>query len=681
MKPLELWLPPEGAGTPVGCVATSFTFDGDFFENECLARFLSLGGAPGEGDHGSELALAIEREERLAEAAVTVLVDRSQRPEARNLRWDLLPVSAGPSVLLHAKVAVLLWQHRLRLVIGSANLTSAGYRTQVECVAGYDLGEQICDLPHEVAHDLIDEVALLVTDLVPERLATARRRALDTLEAARRHVELAPPPELGRLRLAVAPVRPGRRALDGRSSVWNGPAPRSCTVLSPFWDEHPGTADQNGVAAVASHLSTRRRNGKDARAEVLVTVEILPGGRIVRAPRAVVENDLGNITVEARLFEPDEPHRRLHAKWITYRNDDWIAVMFGSSNITAAGLGLRTNAHRELNLWIGAPLQSAEGRGLDATVQGAGPIDLADPFEPEPDEDESFLDDVPHGFVAALLDGQGDGLRLTIVVDPSQLPERWSLHHPDLDGAALMDSAELVVPTTHTAGTYLERDLAIDRHRPPTVVVVRWTRDGADHEGTLAVLVEDHQALPSPSALRNLSVDQLLWALASTRPLRALAAAERRARQTLDGEPGGDPLDPLKRHVLTTSLVPRVRRHSAGLWGLRNRLGRPMSNSDTLEWRLRGALGPLYLAKRLVDEAAHSAGWVPGEASFLLAELALTVGRAEWQITGTLQLAEVERSASECIEQIRTLADELDDVGAVAHLREYSDVAFAQVQR
>ena len=76
MKPLELWLPPDGAGAPVGCVATSFTFDAAFFDTDCLARFLGLTAAFGEGDRASDVSLMIETEERLAEASVSVLVDR-----------------------------------------------------------------------------------------------------------------------------------------------------------------------------------------------------------------------------------------------------------------------------------------------------------------------------------------------------------------------------------------------------------------------------------------------------------------------------------------------------------------------------------------------------------------------------------------------------------------------------
>ena len=47
-KLLDAWTPPEGAGDPVGCIATSFTFDSVFFEEECLGRFLRLETDPTE---------------------------------------------------------------------------------------------------------------------------------------------------------------------------------------------------------------------------------------------------------------------------------------------------------------------------------------------------------------------------------------------------------------------------------------------------------------------------------------------------------------------------------------------------------------------------------------------------------------------------------------------------------
>jgi hypothetical protein len=45
MKPsrlLDFWDKPEGAGAPVALLATTFALEPEFFERECLARFLAV---------------------------------------------------------------------------------------------------------------------------------------------------------------------------------------------------------------------------------------------------------------------------------------------------------------------------------------------------------------------------------------------------------------------------------------------------------------------------------------------------------------------------------------------------------------------------------------------------------------------------------------------------------------
>ena len=137
---LDMWLPPEGAGEPIACLATSFTFDTDFFRDDCLSRFLGLRSSIGE-ESGGLLAQIGELEESLSDVQVSVIVDRSARVEGRNLRWDVLSVS-NPGGLLHAKTAVLIWRNLTRVIIGSANLTPAGYRYQREIAVALDIGSE-----------------------------------------------------------------------------------------------------------------------------------------------------------------------------------------------------------------------------------------------------------------------------------------------------------------------------------------------------------------------------------------------------------------------------------------------------------------------------------------------------------------------------------------------------------
>ena len=115
------------AGDPVGCVATTFTFAPDFFEEHCLSRFLRLESDPREDG----AAYLIEREEKLALSRVFAMVDRTHADGSASPRWDVVSVRPSGGIF-HPKIALLVWHGWIRLIIGSANLTEPGYRKNQE---------------------------------------------------------------------------------------------------------------------------------------------------------------------------------------------------------------------------------------------------------------------------------------------------------------------------------------------------------------------------------------------------------------------------------------------------------------------------------------------------------------------------------------------------------------------
>src|SRR3990172_751574 len=132
---LDLWRPPEAAGDPVGCLATTYTFAPGLFDEQCLARFLEIESEPNRED----LAFLLEREHRLGSVYAGVLVDHTLAGVEHSLRWDVLPVRirAGRQ---HAKLSLLVWARAVRLIVASANLTEPGYRTNYEVASAVDLG-------------------------------------------------------------------------------------------------------------------------------------------------------------------------------------------------------------------------------------------------------------------------------------------------------------------------------------------------------------------------------------------------------------------------------------------------------------------------------------------------------------------------------------------------------------
>ena len=120
MKPtplLDLWQKPDGAGDPLGVLATTFALDPEFFERNCLARFIAVESVDEGTGSADDLVARLELEEGLLAPMVTVLADRSAQAERSTLRWDLLPCQVDGG-LLHSKVAVLLWENATRVILG-----------------------------------------------------------------------------------------------------------------------------------------------------------------------------------------------------------------------------------------------------------------------------------------------------------------------------------------------------------------------------------------------------------------------------------------------------------------------------------------------------------------------------------------------------------------------------------
>jgi len=613
MKPtplLDFWQKPAHAGDPVALLATTFALEPDFFEQNCLARFLEVSSVNEETGSVEDIVATVELHETLQQASVTVLADRSAPVQRSSLLWDLLSCKVDGG-LLHAKVAVLLWEKATRIILGSANLTAAGYRRQIELGLAVDLGPR-CLFPPDVLTALADELGSYL-ELVPgyDARAATFARATGTLNLFRQRIARQASGPAG-LRVAFAPTNPTTAPLDRLGEAWSGAKPLRATHLSPFWDSE----DRSALRVTRDLLTGRPAARRSQR------VAVVPGPR-GQTPFSKYLRD--EVDAVHRLKDLDSEIRTLHAKCLLVESDEWVAALVGSSNHTKAGLGLSSAVrHREMNVWLGAPIQSKEGRALLELIQLGDKVPADAEVVESKDEDETALPALPACF----------GL---CQVTRSQPDGPWELHLGIADDGAMPTDWEIAL-AAQTA-PFLTRARWIECGKPkkvvtalppqtlPMYVLVAW--DG--NTSPWSVLADERQGLPVGPALSSLRAQHLLDALATGRPLAQVLREELERQRAAAGAKGAVVLDPLKRLEVQGSLLRKGRALAACLAAMQRRLERPVVTLDMLRGRLASPLGPEFVATKVAEafEAGHQSR---AEALFTIAEIALAVGRVDWPV-------------------------------------------------
>lgn len=663
---LELWRPPQGAGEPIGCLATTYTFAPELFDEQCLARFLEIDSEPNRED----LAFLLERESRLGGVYAGVLVDFTQSGVAHSLRWDVLPVRVR-SGKQHAKLSLLVWRHHVRVIVASANLTSCGYRLNQEVATSLEFSPKACD------RQLLDDAVGFLRDVlqfVPtgdEERTPELRRAGAFLEHVERQVSGWSPKKRNahtrRKLVFTLPASEGRggpeqSALDGALAACRarGGAPESAWIASPFFDPSEETS-----------YATAELCKKMARGKARAVCVCVPGSREgddgvprLAAPRSLAETPARYGTAMTIKLLPatdgDGNIRPWHAKMLALLAGPYTALMVGSSNFTCAGMGFSSRRNIEANL-VTVVDRIAYGRD-ERQLEGIWPEmeQVADPdtaewlgSQPEHDEEEQATAlPLPAGFRAATYRA-GDSRKLILHMDAAGLPPTWTVHAVGSSTIELLSS-----DTWRARGEPKVVEIAWASIYPPEKLHVRW----GDAEAFLAINVEDTRELPPPAALEKMSADDMLLILAAADPsaaFRAWAVRQQDAAEfdaELDSATPID-LDPLRRYDLQTTFLHRIRRRARVLAQLRENLQRPVWGAQALEWRLRGMIGIEPLADRLLRQFAEATS-ATDEWLLTLADFLIVLREVNYQPEdGALARADFERQFRPFL---REIADKMD---------------------
>lgn len=634
---LELWRPPATAGEAIGCLTTTYTFDAEHFDQFCLGRFLAIDTDPERED----LPYLLERESRLAGVYAGVLVDAANAGVEHSLRWDVLPVKV-PAGIQHAKVSLLAWADHIRVLVGSANLTEPGYRTNREVMAAIDFGADECD--HTLLNDHLTFLAGILR-FVPsgDDQPPHVRRAFDFLDAVRRRTaEWTPAVKSKLIERSLVATMPrvggaaGRSALDealalvkrGRRMLYD------VQVASPFFDKHDArpvitalyqSLNRSGNRSASFAVPAKVRESDDSPARLLA-----PATLMSEATR------LGVTATLTMLPETDEASnaRIWHAKSVRFENSDQVCLMMGSSNFTGAGMGVGPRSNIEANLLYVVP---ANERGLVKTLdkmwEEVEELERPDDVEwlgsPETDEDvaEGAIQ-LPAGFLTALFVA-GPPHQLILTVEPSHLPAQWVVYADTTAGELNLAGAQSLDAST----TGSQRvTVSWEANYPPVRLMVRWG------EGSVAdwpMNVSNPAQLPPPQEFAAMTADEMLRLLAASDPGAALRAFVRR-KGKVDGfeaeldDAAPIDLDPLRRYDLGQTFLHTVRRRARLFARYRANLEGPVWSKQQLISRLEGLLSANALVTRFVTELSAS-GQEPDRKMLVLGDLLLVLSDVQYR--------------------------------------------------
>ena len=644
---LDCWTPPQSVSDPdsisnpipIAFISTTFTFDAEFFDEECLTRFFSM-----ETEKENDgVAFLIEREEKLAGLhGGIVLVDQNNCKGERSLRWDLVPCRVKNGIM-HAKISILHWSNCIRLIIGSANLTKNGYCINQEIygvIDYYPSGEADLKLINDILAYLQAVVNEQCGSVVKGRFNTLQSEIKSALKKWNITETQFKKDEVSVQALLVSPKE--REAFNRLREIWDtnsSSPPDSVFITSPFFDteESPHTPSLKifdilklrGEVEVVYNVTTER---------ISETSEEL----IVNAPeylRKVLKPDTQLISFrEVNETGTNEDGkvvpRPLHMKGIWLCNDDMHVYQVGSSNFTSAALGLGNRINYEANL-VYSVSRSRNGKAyklLDESYIKTTELDEdLLKFKERINEDEQTLEDeylnLPLCFGEAVIFKKEEQFLLELNFNDSSLPVGFEIYNGEKTNAKGSGICIFNEEQWNLHGKQLKITIECKENIVPEYLLVSWN----DSKGKAfwPIVVESQITLPPVESLRNLPLEALLQILSSAQPLHRSFKIIENARKK--GDQSDNDVTVIDAHKLVNTtgfLLQRTRRVSYAMKALLNRLEKPVFTKESLTWRLYGPIGVNSLMEAIIKEAKSEE-----EKKFLLAELALELSRIKPQIT------------------------------------------------
>jgi HKD family nuclease len=285
------------------CIAATYEFGASYFERYCLERFEAFGAA-------DNMCVLVDAG-RYAEALEGPAVDR---PRFANRRYLLHPVPVGGR--FHPKLYLFATKKKGLLLIGSANLTEAGFSRNAEMMQAFRFQSR----DDEASLAVFSDGVRLLRGIAERWGSASVHEALDSM--------IVDCPWLGATETVKPTITPAlisnleRPLIEQLATLAVDPVER-VTFLSPFFDEDPSFLDE-----VERHFP-----------ETNIDIYTDSDTTMTRAwaRHASVRRKKTRIRI-GTYADAGGHRRRLHAKAIIIESGPSTLVAHGSANATRAAL-------------------------------------------------------------------------------------------------------------------------------------------------------------------------------------------------------------------------------------------------------------------------------------------------------------------------------------------------------
>lgn len=664
MKPLEVarrklvdrLLPRPEDGALVGLLATTYEFQTEFFELDFLPSLLGIGAWDDRSIAGRVL---LEKALAGMEAACVCVDARRYRARPQSLRVSVVPVVAGAGAAFHPKVLLLVYEASVKLLVGSANLTSPGYRANREVVSVLEVSAKKPDQAHLIRAAALGLARFLgpAASETTERVVSAALARLPAADGAADAGEW------------FAWSGPGARLWEDFVARWPAGEPiERLRIVSPFWSEEPGDGP---LERLLGHLHGRGLLASGARLELLTDARPSPAGELLPVLPLSFERFSPRrfgITATAHAVDPavlpqevdgaaPAAARRLHAKLALAEGPTHALLYVGSANFSSHGWGFAADPNVEAGLLL---LRAGRARGelqrlVPATI--GRPVELAGAAQGKlllPDEAE--VSGPWPSFVRELLlrpsDASPEMLELEVLIEVERVAGAWSLHVPGAAADALASGAEGGPPAVRVP-LGAETLAALLREKE---VEVRWWAANGAVRFPLNVALAARDDLPLAPGAGRLGEDVLL------------AYYQGRIRwedlyQDSELDEGAAAAVPGAGSTVDTSRIQsyQIRAFVEALSGIKDELRAAAAAPVAMRLAVLGPVSPVALARH-VHDAVRAGQRSPVAGAFQLVEIgaclreAMTYARdarlaADWHALVVRAQAEVSRLAAELREQ------------------------------